>query len=107
MTRSHLYAITIVCIGLIGALLVAFLPPVPVASTDGQARRTCREEGFRKPAGDDYAYCLAQATKYIEWGEPALARAFARAAAEAREACLREGMQPASPGLKTCIEHRT
>jgi hypothetical protein len=91
---------------LIVGAFVAFMPPVPPASAQSQAQRICREEGIR-PSTDGYEFCLGQATRALEWGEPALARGFARVALDARKACTSYGLQPQTSGFRACIERET
>lgn len=86
---------------------IAFLaPPVPPASAEVQASRICREQGV-KPSTAGYDYCLLQAERALEWGEPEMARAFARVAAESREACRSYGLEPTSSGYSACMERET
>jgi hypothetical protein len=106
MTRSQTHAgIAIGATALIGAF-IAFLPPIPPASAQSHAQRICREEGV-KPATETYEYCLSQATRALEWGEPRLARGFARVAVDSRDACLGYGLQPQTDGFKACIDKET
>jgi hypothetical protein len=106
MTHSQTHAgIAIGATVLIGAF-IAFLPPIPPASAQSQAQRICREEGV-KPVTETYEYCLSQTTRALEWGEPVLARGFARVAVEARDACLGYGLQPQTDGFKACIDKET
>jgi hypothetical protein len=42
-------------------------------------------------------------TRAYEWGEPALAKQLARAANQARESCLDEGLRVESAGFRDCI----
>ncbi|CAN5695569.1 hypothetical protein BH11PSE3_BH11PSE3_49470 [soil metagenome] len=106
MAHSRTYAaIALGSVALVG-LFVAFLPPVPPASAQSQAQRICREQGVAAKS-EGYEYCLAQATRALEWGEPHLARSFARVAAESREACLGYGLQPATSAFRACIEKET
>jgi len=97
MTHSQMHAgMAIGATVLVGAF-IAFLPPVPPASAQSHAQRICREEGV-KPTTETYEYCLSQTTRALEWGEPVLARGFARVAVEARDACSRKptASKPAS-----------
>jgi hypothetical protein len=106
MTRSQMHAtIALGSVMIVGAF-VAFLPPVPLASAQSQAQRICREQGL-KPNMDGYEFCLSQATRALEWGEPGLARGFARVAFDAREACLGYGLQPQTSSFRACIERET
>lgn len=98
-------AIALGSVLIVGAF-VAFLPPVPPASAQSQAQRICREQGIR-PATDGYEFCLSQATRALEWGEPGLARGFARVTLDAREACMSYGLQPDTSGFRACIERET
>ena len=66
----------------------------------------CREHGV-SPKSDGYEYCLSQATRALYWGEPGLARSFARVTANARDACLGYGLQPQTTGFQTCIDRET
>ena len=91
---------------LIVGAFVAFLPPVPPASAQSQAQRICREEGIR-PSTDGYEFCLSQATRALEWGEPWLARGFAHVTLDAREACTGYGLQPQTSGFSACMERET
>jgi hypothetical protein len=106
MTNSRMHA----AIALGGALIVgafaAFVPPIPPASAQSQAQRICREQGV-SPRSDGYEYCLSQATRALYWGEPELARSFAKVAATARDACLGHGLQPQTTGFQACIERET
>ena len=86
---------------------VAFLaPPVPPASAEVQASRICREQGV-KPASAGYEYCLMQAERAIEWGEPEIARAYARVTSDARDACQGYGLDPATAAHRDCMERET
>jgi len=103
MTNSRIHAaIALGSTMMIGAF-VAFLPPVPPASAQTQAQRICREQGI-SPRYEGYEYCLSQAMRALEWGEPKLAHSFARVAVDAREACLGYGLQPQTSGFRACID---
>ena len=106
MTRSQFHAA--IAIGTITMLAgVALLaPPVPPASAEVQASRICREQGVAKTHAD-YDYCLMQAERAIEWGEPDMARAYARVTADAREACQSYGLDPTSSGYRNCFDRET
>lgn len=106
MTHPKFHASLALGAGGLAAILVAFLPPVPPASAQSHAERICREQGV-KPDSEAYEYCLSQATRSIEWGEPQMAVTFAQVAAEARKACLSYGLQPRSAGLRACIDKET
>jgi hypothetical protein len=103
MTRSRTYAV----LALGGAMSVgafaAFLPPLPPASAQSQAQRICREQGTT-PSLDGYEYCLSQATRALEWGEPGLARSLARVTADAREACQGYGLQAQTSSFSACVD---
>ena len=106
MTNSRIHAaLALGSVVLVGAF-VAFLPPVPPASAQSHAQRICREQGVVPPA-ESYEYCLSQATRAIEWGEPQLARRFARVAVDARDACLGSGLKPQTSGFRSCIDRET
>lgn len=81
-------------------------PPVPPASAEVQASRICREQGV-KPNSAGYDYCLLQAERALEWGEPEMARAYARVASESREACQSYCLEPTSSGHSACMERET
>ncbi len=106
MTRSQLNATAALGSALLAAAFVAFLPPVPPASAQSMAQRICREQGL-KPGMEGHEYCLSQTTRSLEWGEPEMARKFARVAASAREACLSYGLQVQTSGLQACIDKET
>lgn len=101
-THAGIAFVSIVVLAAIGLMA----PPVPPASAEVQASRICREEGV-KPNSAGYDYCLLQAERALEWGEPAMARAYARVAAESRDACQSYGLQPASSGHASCMERET
>ncbi|MGQ0583984.1 MAG: hypothetical protein ACT4O6_18760 [Reyranella sp.] len=103
-TQTHAGLAFVSIVVLAGIALMA--PPVPPASAEVQASRICREEGV-KPNTAGYDYCLLQAERALEWGEPAMARAYARVAAESREACQSYGLQPTSSGYSSCMERET
>lgn len=106
MTYSQLHAATAVGSTLLMAAFVAFLPPVPPVSAQTLAQRICREQGL-KPGMEGHEYCLSQATRSLEWREPALAYKLARVAARAREACLSHGLQAGMSGLQACVDRET
>jgi hypothetical protein len=106
MTNSRMHAALALGSALIVGAFVAFLPPVPPASAQSHAQRICREQGI-SPRSDGYEYCLSQATRALQWGEPALARSFARVTVDAREACLGSGLQPQTAGFSACIDRET
>jgi hypothetical protein len=106
MTNSRMHAAIALGSALIVGAFVAFLPPIPPASAQSHAQRICREQGVSASA-EAYEYCLSQATRAIEWGEPALARTFARVAVEARDACMGYGLQPQTAGFRACIDRET
>ncbi len=103
MTNSRIHATIALGSAFVVAAFVAFLPPVPPASAQSHAERICREQGIT-PKSEGYEYCLSQATRAIEWGEPKLARSFARVATDARDACLNYGLQPRTSGFQACID---
>jgi len=106
MTNSRVHAALAVGSVLFIGAFAAFVPPIPPASAQSQAQRICREQGVT-PRSDGYEYCLSQATRALEWGEPALARNFARVTVNAREACLGYGLQPQTEGFQTCLDRET
>lgn len=106
MTNSRIHAAIALGSAMIVGAFVVFLPPVPPASAQSHAQRICREQGVT-PKAEGYEYCLAQATRAIEWGEPQLARSFARVAFDAGEACLAYGLQPQTSGFRSCIDRET
>ena len=106
MTNSRVHAALALGSVLFVGAFVAFLPPVPPASAQSQAQRICREQGIT-PQSEGHEYCVSQTTRAIEWGEPALARSFARVAVDARESCLGSGLQPATTGFRTCMDRET
>lgn len=106
MTRSQIHAG--IALGTIAILAgVALLSPaVPPASAEAQAARICREQGAKSSLAG-YDYCLMQAERAIEWGEPEIARAYARVTVESREACQAYGLEPASGGYRNCFDRET
>lgn len=88
------------------ATVALLAPPVPPASAEVQAARICREEGV-KPASPNYDTCLMQTGRAIEWGDPRIARAYARAASEAMEACQAYGLEPTGSGYRSCLDRET
>ena len=106
MTNSRVHAVIALGSALIVSAFAAFVPPIPPASAQSQAQRICREQGV-SPRSDGYEYCLSQATRALYWGEPELARSFARVTVSAREACLGYGLQPQTTGFQSCIDRET
>ncbi len=106
MTNSRIHAAIALGSVLVIGGFVAFLPSVPPASAQSLAQRICREEGI-SPKTDAYEYCLSQAVRSLEWGEPRLAREFARVAADSRAACEGYGLEPRSSGFHACIDKET
>ena len=106
MTHSQFHASLVFGAVVVLASVALLAPPVPPASAEVQAARICREQGV-KVASPGYDYCLLQAERAIEWGEPQLARALARVTAEAREACQGYGLAPASAGYQACLDRET
>ena len=106
MTNSRVHAAIALGSALVIGAFVAFVPPIPPASAQSQAQRICREQGV-SPRSDGYEYCLSQATRALDWGEPGLARSFARVAVDAQEACLRSGLQPQTEGFRACTDRES
>src|ERR1044072_4592382 len=105
MTNSRVHAVLALGGVLIVGAFAAFAPPIPPASAQSQAQRICREQGI-SPRSDGYEYCLSQATRALYWGEPGLARSFARVTVNARAGCLGYGLPPHTDGVhaRTSIE---
>src|SRR5215467_6316603 len=103
VTNSKIHAGIALGSVLVAGIFTAFLPPVAPASAQSQAQRICREQGV-KPGMAAYEYCLSQATRALEWGEPQLAYTFAQVSAEARDACLSYGLHEGSSGLQSCVD---
>jgi len=106
MTNSRLHAAIALSSALIIAAFVAFVPSVPPASAKGQAERICREEGVSRNS-EVHEICLSQTIGALERGELWLARGFARVAVDAREACLRSGLQPHTEGFRGCTDRES
>ena len=106
MTNSQVHAAIVLGGVLIFGAFVAFLPPVPPVSAQNHAQRICREQGITARS-EAYEYCLLQATRAVEGGEPMLARAVARFAVDAQEACRRTGLEPQTPDFRTCIDRES
>ncbi|MBI3198707.1 MAG: hypothetical protein HYZ40_14620 [Rhodospirillales bacterium] len=106
MTRSQIHAgIAFGTIAILAAVAL-FAPAVPPASAEAQASRICREQGVTSTIAG-YDYCLMQAERAIEWGEPEIARAYARVTAESREACQSYGLDPTTGGYRNCFDRET
>jgi hypothetical protein len=103
VTNSRIHAGVALGSVFIAGVMISFLPPVAPASAQSQAQRICREQGI-KPGMAAYEYCLAQATRALEWGEPQLAYTFAQVSAEALNACLSYGLHEGSSGLQSCVD---
>ena len=103
MTNSQLHAAIVLGTALVVAAFVSLLPPVPPATAQSHAQRICREQGISPPS-EGYEYCLSQVTRVVEWGEPKLARSFARVAADAQEACLGYGLQRQTTAFRACVD---
>jgi hypothetical protein len=103
VSRSQIHAGIALGTVAIAGVLIAFLPPVSPASAQSQAHRICREQGV-KPGMAAYEYCLSQATRALEWGEPQMAYTFAEVSAEARNACLSYGLHEGTAGLQSCVD---
>lgn len=106
MTRSQLHAGLALGSMLLIAGVVSLAPAVPPASAESEAERICRGQGITA-ISPGYEYCLSQATRAIEWGEPEIAYAMARVTADSRDACMGYGLQPATSDFLACLEHET
>lgn len=106
MTHSQTHAGVAFASIVVLAGIALLAPPVPPALAEVQASRICREEGV-KPNSAGYDYCLLQAERALEWSEPAMARAYARVAAESREACQSYGLEPTSSGHSSCMDRES
>lgn len=106
MTHSQTHASIAFASIVVLATIVLVAPPVPPASAEVQASRICREQGV-KPNTAGYDYCLLQAERALEWGEPGMARAYARVASESRDACQSYGLEPTSSGYSSCMDRET
>jgi len=82
------------------------LPPVPPTSAQSHAQRICREQGVT-PRSEVNEYCLLQAARAIELGDPMLARDLARFSVDAQEACRHNGLEPQTPEFRTCIDRES
>ena len=105
-TNSKIHAALALGTTIVLGAFVAFLPPVPPASAQSHAERICREQGVKLNT-EGYEYCLSQATRALEWGEPRMARSFARITVEARDACLGYGLKPLTSGFQACMGKET
>ena len=106
MTRRQMHAGLALGSTFLIAAVAAFAPPIPPASAQSQAERICTSQNIR-PNTDGYEYCLSQATRALEWGEPEIAYTMAKVTSDSRSACLEYGMMPASSGYKACMERET
>ncbi len=80
-------------------------PPISYKPSSAQVRaeQSCRNQDVR-PNSAAWELCLAHVTRAYEWGEPALAKQLARAAGQARESCLNEGLRVESESFRDCID---
>jgi hypothetical protein len=106
MRNSKIHAAIALGSAIAFGAFVVFLPPVPPASAQSQAERICREQGVKLNT-EGYEYCLSQATRALEWGEPRMARNFARVTVEGRQACLGYGLKPQTSGFQACMDKET
>jgi hypothetical protein len=106
MTRSQLHAGLALGSTLLVAAVVALVPSVPPATAQSQAERVCEGQGIGANTAA-YEYCLSQATRALEWGEPEIAYTMARMTADARDACLAYGLSPTTVSYRACIERET
>jgi len=103
VSRSQIHAGIALGSAVVAGVLISFLPPISPASAQSQAQRICREQGV-KPDMAAFEYCVSQASRALEWGEPQTAYTFAQVSAEARNACLSYGLHEGAPGLQSCID---
>ena len=103
MTNSQIHAGIALGTALTAGVLIALLPPIAPASAQSQAQRICREQGVKEGMAN-YEYCLSQAERALEWGDPQLAYTFAQLSAEARDACLSYGLHEGTSGLQSCVD---
>ncbi len=91
----------------VGGLLVAATanaaPPYASTSAENRAQEACLSHDV-KPNSSTWELCLSHVTRAYEWGEPALAQQLAKAAGNAREACLDEGYDAESSGYRACVD---
>ena len=106
MTHSQIHAGMAFASILVLAGVALLAPAVPPASAEMQASRICREQGIT-PSSAGYDYCLWQAEKALEWGEPEIAHALARVTVEAREACRSQGLEPTTGDYRVCMDRET
>lgn len=90
---------------LVGGLALALVPVLAWGlneNAQGQAARICYEQGL--PTGSvAFDACVAGATRAIESGQPQLARAQARTAADADGTCRSYGIEPQTLGYRHCL----
>lgn len=104
MTKSGMIAAIAFGGLVIGATALA-APPIAFKPAPAQLRaeQSCESQDVR-PNSAAWELCLAHVTRAYEWGEPALAKQLARAAGQARESCLNEGLRVETAGFRDCID---
>jgi len=90
--------------GLVMGATALAAPPTAFKPAPAQLRaeQSCRNQDVQ-PNSAAWELCLAHVTRAYEWGEPALAKQLARAAGQARESCINEGLRVESDGFRDCI----
>ena len=106
MTRTHHWAGLALVSTLLVALAASIVPSTPPFSAQSRADRICLDQGIGSTSVG-YEYCLAQATRALEWGRPELAYSLARMTADSRDACLAYGLAPTTADYRACLERET
>lgn len=100
MSRTQFVAAIVVASLSVAATTFAAQPMSASAQT--RAEQACRNENVQ-PRSFAWELCLSHVTRAYEWGERTLASQLARAAGDARQACLEDGLRLESPDYRTCV----
>ena len=82
--------------------VVAHAAQPTIGSPQTRAEQACTKHGVQ-PRSSAWELCLSQVTRAYEWGENTLASQLARAAGDARENCLEDGLRPETAPYRACI----
>ena len=102
MTKIGLFAAVAFGGVAIGATSLAAPPAFQPAPAQVRAEQACGREGIRANSAA-WELCLAHVTRAYEWGEPGLAKQLAKAASDARESCMNEGLRVETSGFRRCV----
>jgi hypothetical protein len=100
MSRSRILAALFV--GGVAIATTAYAAQPEAISAQGQAERTCQEQGIQ-PRSSSWELCLSHVTRAYEWNEVALATQLARAAGDAPATCRERGLRPDTQRYRACV----